>query len=155
MRKTNPLIKLRLNPQVSTAFASVSILIDANPINPECRFSDLTNRRLRSAKHRSSITRILVMPQRSVWALSTSRHAYERASYWGCSERATWGNQAKDIGNFQISRPRRIRRMLPGVFKTTVLGTDSRAASGRSVKGVYLASYLKPRPDQANWRKED
>jgi hypothetical protein len=39
MHKTNTLTKLRFKPQVSAAFASVSILIDANRINPEecCR----------------------------------------------------------------------------------------------------------------------
>jgi hypothetical protein len=35
MRKTNPLTKLRFKPQVSVAFASVSILIDANGIVPQ------------------------------------------------------------------------------------------------------------------------
>src|SRR5277367_5375546 len=35
MRKTNPLTKLRFKPQVSAAFASVSILIDADPIDPD------------------------------------------------------------------------------------------------------------------------
>ena len=33
-RKTNPLTKLRFTPQVSAAFASVSILIDAYCIEP-------------------------------------------------------------------------------------------------------------------------
>jgi hypothetical protein len=35
MRKTNPLTKLRFKLQVSAAFASVSILIDADPIRPK------------------------------------------------------------------------------------------------------------------------
>jgi hypothetical protein len=35
MRKTNPLTKLRFKPQVSAAFASVSILIDANGVDPD------------------------------------------------------------------------------------------------------------------------
>src|SRR5271155_3064308 len=35
MRKTNPFTKLRFKPQVSAAFASVSILIDANRICPK------------------------------------------------------------------------------------------------------------------------
>jgi hypothetical protein len=35
MRETNPLTKLRFKPQVSAAFASVSILIDADLVNPE------------------------------------------------------------------------------------------------------------------------
>jgi hypothetical protein len=34
-RKTNP-HKLRFTPQVSAAFASVSILIDANRVDPDC-----------------------------------------------------------------------------------------------------------------------
>jgi hypothetical protein len=35
MRKTNPLTKLRFKPQVSAAFASVSILIYADCVDPE------------------------------------------------------------------------------------------------------------------------
>jgi hypothetical protein len=46
MRKTNPLSKLRFKPQVSAAFASVSILIDANCINPKdsafCRMAQIS-----------------------------------------------------------------------------------------------------------------
>jgi hypothetical protein len=33
LSKTNPLAKLRFKPQVSAAFASVSILIDAYPVD--------------------------------------------------------------------------------------------------------------------------
>jgi hypothetical protein len=35
MRKTNPLTKLRFKPQVSAAFALVSILMDAYGVNPK------------------------------------------------------------------------------------------------------------------------
>jgi hypothetical protein len=35
MRKTNPLTKPRFKPQVSAAFASVSILIDADLVHPD------------------------------------------------------------------------------------------------------------------------
>jgi hypothetical protein len=42
MRKTNPLTKLRFKPQVSAAFASVSILIGADCIDLErLRLADI------------------------------------------------------------------------------------------------------------------
>ena len=77
MRKTNPFTKLRFKPQVSAAFASVSILIDADLVGPETPWSIQLSKPSQSIVEAGSEPNALAVADDLVAAVRLAPHVRE------------------------------------------------------------------------------